>query len=73
MLLWAIGARALPFAGLSTVAAIRAVKEGRRPPPIGLGCSARWQQLVDECVAHAPQARPSASELAAVLESLEVT
>ena len=70
VLLWAIGARAMPYPGLRTGAVIRAVKGGLRPPPVGGGCPERWQALVDACVAEAPEARPSADELAAALTSL---
>ena len=64
VLLWAIGARAMPYPGLRTGAVIRAVKGGLRPPPVGSG------RRSSTCVAEAPEARPSADELAAALTSL---
>ena len=70
VLLWAIGARAVPFAGRGTADVVRSVKAGERPPPISGGCPPPWQYAVDACVAPRPEARPSAAELAEVLNNL---
>ena len=73
MLLWAIGAREIPFAALgSTVAVIRCVKSGRRPPVIRGACPPLWQELIDRSTTHNPNERPSSSALAVALESMDV-
>ncbi len=74
VLLWTIATREAPYATLrSRSAVMRAVKAGRRPPPLRPEhAPAGWQALITACLAHDESRRPDISDVRRALERMEV-
>ncbi|KAK6929621.1 Serine-threonine/tyrosine-protein kinase, catalytic domain, partial [Dillenia turbinata] len=72
IVLWEILTGEEPYANMHCGAIIGGIVNNTLRPPIPENCDAGWGQLIEECWAHDPRARPSFTEITNRLRDMSV-